>query len=703
MIKHVLASGIRVAGSVFVAVAAAVAGQAIAANAAASVPGTATLTSWSAGDSSASFCWSPAPANGASIDEYQPFVSVGSGWIFMNQWLSAATTCTTITGLTNGTTYALSVRAHNSKGWGGQSGDAPGRWVTPHGVPSSPGTPSVSGGDGSATVWWGTPSGTGIDSYKVLIDGATETEVGNTNSYAPTGLSNDTHSFQVAAHNDIGWSDWSSAGTAALAGPPLAPGQPTATRGDRSIAVTWPEANANGATIDSYELSVANSGTTAYPAGTTAATVSGLLNGSDYSVTVRAHNARGWSSWSVASAAVTPATVPDQPAAPNVTAKNGTVDLAWTRPEPNGSPLTSIEIAWSSDSGSTWVSEPQIVAGTATATTVAGLANGTAYTFRIRAVNAVGTGAWSPASAAVIPAGPPDVPGTPEAVPGDGQAEVSWTASNSNGATVSYQLATSSDDGASWGSPVSSGDTTLTAAGLANGTAYRFRVRGVNAKGVSPWSEASARVTPAGPPAVGDPGPDPVPDPDPSPADPVPDPEDPPRPSLGGLGWSGSRLKVAVTSERELSAGTITQYRYAVASLASPFGAWRTAGDGPILVPASRARGVTIQVRNSNEFGVSEVSTVYARISTLAALPVVAGSITNPGSAMTVFISGNLRGTHMRVSTIGRPAGDWFATRSVVSARPVPGQNLVIQIRKGARFVTTYLAADGSYSSRVTR
>jgi len=99
----------------------------------------------------------------------------------------------------------------------------------------------------------------------------------------------------------------------------------------------------------------------------------------------------------------TAAFAPDSPTSLSGTAGNGQVSLTWTAPANNGgTAITDYTVQYSSNSGSTWNT---FADGTSTATsaTVTGLTNGTAYTFRVAAVNSVGTGAYSPASASVTP------------------------------------------------------------------------------------------------------------------------------------------------------------------------------------------------------------------------------------------------------------------------------------------------------------
>lgn len=95
-----------------------------------------------------------------------------------------------------------------------------------------------------------------------------------------------------------------------------------------------------------------------------------------------------------------------KPAAPtSVTASagNGQATVSWTAPSVLAqTPITDYAVQFSSNSGSTWTTFSD---GTSTSTsaTVTGLTNGTAYTFRVAAVNGIGQGAWSSLSSSVTP------------------------------------------------------------------------------------------------------------------------------------------------------------------------------------------------------------------------------------------------------------------------------------------------------------
>jgi hypothetical protein len=95
--------------------------------------------------------------------------------------------------------------------------------------------------------------------------------------------------------------------------------------------------------------------------------------------------------------------VPAAPTSVTATGGNAQATVSWTAPAALSIlPITDYTVQFSSNSGSSWASFTR-AASTATSATVTGLTNGTAYVFRVAAVNALGTGAYSTASSAVTP------------------------------------------------------------------------------------------------------------------------------------------------------------------------------------------------------------------------------------------------------------------------------------------------------------
>jgi hypothetical protein len=96
--------------------------------------------------------------------------------------------------------------------------------------------------------------------------------------------------------------------------------------------------------------------------------------------------------------------VPAAPTGLTATAGNAQAALAWTAPTGviAQAPITDYREQYSTDNGATWTTFTT-AASTASTATVTGLTNGTAYRFRVAAVNAVGVGAYTAASAAVTP------------------------------------------------------------------------------------------------------------------------------------------------------------------------------------------------------------------------------------------------------------------------------------------------------------
>ena len=129
------------------------------------------------------------------------------------------------------------------------------------------------------------------------------------------------------------------------------------------------------------------------------------------------------------------------------------------------------------------------VTGASSPLTVTGLQSATAYTFVVKATNAVGDSSNSSASNSITATTVPQAPTIGSATAGNGSSTVSYTAGATGGAAVSTFTATSS------GGQTGTGASPITVSG-SNGTAYTFTVRATNANGQSAASSASNSVTP---------------------------------------------------------------------------------------------------------------------------------------------------------------------------------------------------------------
>ncbi len=279
-----------------------------------------------------------------------------------------------------------------------------------------------------------------------------------------------------------------------------APGAPTGLMvtgapGNGQVSLAWsPPASDGGSAIAGYIVTATSvAASITRDVGLTTTTTVGLLtNGVAYTFTVAAYNGVGAGSGpvsnSVTATPVAPVTAPGAPTGLTVTAGNGSATLGWTAPASDGgSAITGYDVTISPAAGAVVV--------TGTTASVTGLANGTAYTFTVAAINVAGTGSPSVASSAFTPATVPGVPTGLTATAGNGSATLGWTAPASNGSAISgYTVAISP----AAGSIVVTG-TSAAVTGLTNGTAYTFTVAAINGAGTGPASSPSIAFTPVAP------------------------------------------------------------------------------------------------------------------------------------------------------------------------------------------------------------
>ncbi|MEV4642363.1 peroxidase family protein [Actinoplanes sp. NPDC049548] len=198
-------------------------------------------------------------------------------------------------------------------------------------------------------------------------------------------------------------------------------------------------------------------------------------------------------------------TAPGSPAIGKVIAGKGLAIVRWTAPADNGgSPVVRYEVQVLTASGAR-VGGMRTAPATASVLAVTGLANGTAYRFRVRAVNEIGAGALSRASATVtprtVPGGLKSLSGTSGAAGGAVTATLKWTAPTATGGSpvTAYRIvrqrlnADGSPRGAEIVTTVSGKARSFTFAGAAN-SRYRCTVQAVNAAGAGTGRTVTAKT-----------------------------------------------------------------------------------------------------------------------------------------------------------------------------------------------------------------
>ncbi len=384
----------------------------------------------------------PASDGGSPISGYEYRQSADGGTNWQPDWTAikdsdAETTGHTVSGLTNDTAYTFAVRAVNAVGkgaavrvtatpvWSNQPPTLTGpeeATVAEHSTdamgPYEADDPddedltwSLSGADADAFAW----AGTGLTRSLAL---KTPPDFEQQASYTVIVGVSDAEPLSATVTTTISVSNVDEAGTIELTSTKPQVGTPL------SATLSDPDGSITGAVWQWQRRASSTADWADVPAGAEGA--SGVAELSSYTpqagdvglmlqATVRYRDGHSTDATDTKTArSATTEGVVGPPAAPaSLTAApgDGQVALTWQAPASDGgAPITGYEYRQSADGGTTWQPDWTAIADSddeTTGHTVDGLTNDTQYTFEVRAVNAVGTGAARAVTATPVPSNQP--------------------------------------------------------------------------------------------------------------------------------------------------------------------------------------------------------------------------------------------------------------------------------------------------------
>ena len=384
---------------------------------------------------------------------------------------SATTTCE-VTGLSNGTPYTFAVTATNALGTSDASTASAA--VTPSSDPykvtTTPTTGLVSGDTVTQTV----EMSTGLNLYSVrgrlCLSSAT---IANAGDFSPTLGGNCINA-------------------------PLAAGT------DSDVTVLTAPGARGSATMNFKVGAGSTTFATQYDGDATIACGPATPSNCALDTEVSYTTALGAARVAYASAPLTYAVAPSAPAAPTGVFNGvGAVQVSWTAPATGGSAITGYRVEAVADATKFCTTSG------ATTCKVSGLTKGSSYQFKVRAANAVGTGAWSAPSQTFTPtatnvAAIPTAPQTlTMASAVDGAFVVTWTAPVGNGgSSITKYTCTATATGQTTRTvDVPFGTNTCTLTPVTNGVKYAVTVSAVNSVG-SKTSKLANQIATAKPGAV---------------------------------------------------------------------------------------------------------------------------------------------------------------------------------------------------------
>ena len=453
----------------------------------------------------------PLISGGSPITSYTITPNIGSP-------VNGALSPTIFSGLTNGTSYTFKIKAYNSQGAGPEASVTASPSSAASNAPGAPTGIAANRGNTFATISFNPPASNGnafISYYTVTAigGGQTITTTGASSPITINQLTNGTsYVFTVNATNTFGTGPSVGSATLTPGTVPSAPTIGTAQIGNKSASITFtPPTNNGGDTIDTYTV-ISSPGNISASGTTSPIIVSGLMNGTSYKFTVRAHNSLGSSVDSSPSNAVTPTLPQVTPLAPTIisaTPGNGYVTISFSPSVDNGGPpITSYVVNSLPGNNYTIANNDLVTCPTGTTPIVCsiqvfGLNNGTSYAFNVSALNTIG---YSPTSLnlSAIPTLPITSPAAPSSVVATvnsgTQVTVTFSPSTFAGGpntSISSYTVTSTPGSISVTQSATLGNS-IAIPGLTQGTSYTFTVTATNSANIlSLPSSPSNGVIPA--------------------------------------------------------------------------------------------------------------------------------------------------------------------------------------------------------------
>ena len=499
------------------------------------VPEAPDITSVAHGDRELTVMWTaPTETGGADIEhfvvQWKPnTVDWASPLVQEGSTIDETVLTYPITGLSNGTTYDIRVRADNGVvPEAGQDYNWDEHFGTPDVLPEKPTIQSVVEGHTQLVVTWDEPANTGSDITGYVVQwkdnsvSGWESPLGSSTleetdfTYTITSLANGTeYAVRVRAVNGLVLPDededdynWSDEETGTPRPEPIVTGvtvaDATTTRTSATATVAIDNQTDDGQTVHLQYRKTTESGWTPVPPKDVTATatsetfdLSGLTGNTSYVV-------EAWlATTDNIKESATFKTDPVEPESPrNVEITgfgDGDLTVAWDAPLGNGgSTITGYKVQWKEETTPNWNS-PSEEADDASPYTIENLTNGTTYDVRVLAVNDVGD---SPPSG--------DVEGTPSTRPkpptitnithGHRKLTVTWTAptdedtggSDITGYIVQWKWGTNDYSTSYQATPPAS---LYEITSLTNGTLYTVRVFAVNESYPDDPSDESNEMT----------------------------------------------------------------------------------------------------------------------------------------------------------------------------------------------------------------